>query len=165
MIGGTWLDVPMGSFADTDAWTPGNSELFLPPAVFTTVTSSVLSSTGLRIAAFGGDAGGPDAGAPFFSEMTNCATTAMTKAELDASLPPLTLVFGTSPAISVDAVATESYLISVGDGQWCPGLLSLAPTADYPFVASLGAPILRSNVIVFNRANSRIGFAPHAPCN
>jgi hypothetical protein len=28
----------------------------------------------------------------------------------------------------------------------------------------LGGPVLRSNIVVFDRANQRIGFAPHQPC-
>jgi hypothetical protein len=40
------------------------------------------------------------------------------KDQLDAMLPGLTLVFGTNPSIAVNVTATESYLVSVGGGQW-----------------------------------------------
>ena len=47
----------------------------------------------------------------------------MTKAEIDAVLPPLTLTFGSDPAISIQALASESY-IKRADGKWCPGIFS-----------------------------------------
>jgi len=28
----------------------------------------------------------------------------------------------------------------------------------------MGSPVLRSNVVIFDRANKQIGFAPHTPC-
>ena len=34
----------------------------------------------------------------------------------------------------------------------------------FPLASILGAPVLRSNVVIFDRAKKRIGFAPHAPC-
>ena len=140
-----------------------NSEGLLPPEAFATVSNAIVSSAGFQ-SAFGVDAGGPDAGTSFFSQTSNCATTTLSKAQLDASLPSLTLVFGSTSPISVTAVATEAYLVPCADGVWCPALVPLVPDAGYPFVASIGAPLLRSNVVIFDRANSRIGFAPHTPC-
>ena len=89
-----------------------------------------------------------------------------TKEALDAALPPLTLTFGSSPAVSVQATATESYLLTHGGGQWCPSVTPLAPDASsFPGIAAhLGAPLLASNVVIFDRANQRVGFAPHAAC-
>jgi hypothetical protein len=161
-IDGVSYTVPMGSYTDTILDT-GNSEFFLPPQVFDPVVSAIVDSEGFRDA-FGADAGGPDAGGGFFSMTSNCATTTQTAAQLDATLPTITLVFRGTPSVSVTAKATEAYLVPVGGGAWCPGLLPLAPDEDYPFVASLGAPILRSSVVIFDRAHSRIGFAPHGAC-
>jgi hypothetical protein len=162
-IDGASYAVPMGQYSDTILDT-GNSAFFLPPPVFDPVVNAIVESAGFRDA-FGADAGGGDAGeGAFFSMTSNCATTTKTAAELDATLPPITLVFRGTPTVSITAKATESYLVPVGGGGWCPGLLTLAPDEDYPFVASLGAPILRSSVVIFDRAHSRIGFAPHGPC-
>jgi hypothetical protein len=86
-----------------------------------------------------------------------------TKAALDAALPALTLTFGTSPAITVKALPTESYLFQYG-GQWCSAIAAPPAGTQFPIGAIMGAPVLRSNVVIFDRAQSRIGFAPHAPC-
>ena len=102
-------------------------------------------------------------GASWFSSIQNCVRLTQTKAELDAMLPGMTLVFGSSPSISVEAVATESYLVPYQD-YWCPALYSMAPGPSFPLASILGSPILRSNVVIFDRANQRIGFAPHTPC-
>ena len=72
-------------------------------------------------------------------------------------LPPLTLSFGTTPAVAVKAVATESYLVSYGDGSWCPALLSYPSSPSFPFDAVLGSPVLLSNVVIFDRAHHRVG--------
>jgi hypothetical protein len=88
-----------------------------------------------------------------------------TKAQLDAALPPLTMTFGSSPGVTAQATATESYLLTYGDGKWCPAIVSRAPDADFPGIAAiLGAPMLASNVVIFDRANARVGFAPHTAC-
>jgi hypothetical protein len=88
-------------------------------------------------------------------------TLSQTKAALDAALPSLTLTFGTSPSVSATATATESYLLTPGGGLWCPAMNSRAPTPSFQNIAAiLGAPILASNVVILDRANHRIGFAP-----
>jgi hypothetical protein len=95
---------------------------------------------------------------------TKCADVTKSKAELDAALPVLTLNFGTSPVVSVKAVATEAYLFSDGK-QWCTALAGLDQNPlTFPLSAIMGAPAMRSSVIVFDRVNKQIGFAPHAPC-
>jgi hypothetical protein len=93
-----------------------------------------------------------------------CATVNMTKAALDAALPSLTLTFGTSPAITVKAAPTESYLFQASSSTWCGTIAGLDQSSSFPVGAIMGAPVLRSNVVVFDRAQSRIGFAPHTPC-
>jgi hypothetical protein len=161
-VGASTVHLPAPPYVDTILDT-GNSAVFLPPAAFSMVATVVEGSAGF-VAAFGADAGAPDAGGGFFSATGGCATTTFTKAELDSSLPPITLVFGATAPVSLTAVATESYLIPFRGGAWCSALYLLAPDASYPFVASLGAPMLRSSVVIFDRAQRRIGFAPHAPC-
>lgn len=106
-------------------------------------------------------------GASFFpavnSQNLACVPLTQTKAQLDAALPVLTLTFGSGPGVSVKAVATESYLFSYG-GQWCSALLGADQNTLGPLAGIMGSPVLRSNVVVFDRAQKRIGFAPHAPC-
>ncbi|HEX8790443.1 MAG TPA: pepsin-like aspartic protease [Polyangiaceae bacterium] len=106
-------------------------------------------------------------GATFFpavnSQNTACQTLSQTKAQLDAALPELTLTFGSNPGVSVKAVATESYLFNYG-GQWCSSLFGADSNTIGPLAGIMGSPVLRSNVVIFDRAQKRIGFAPHAPC-
>jgi hypothetical protein len=125
------------------------------------VTKAILTSPGF-IQAFG--AAAADAGTGLLSEGGDCLSTTLSPSELDAVLPTLTLIFGKGPTVTVTANATQAYLIPSGPGSWCGALLSLAPDSGYPFVVSLGAPILRSSVVVFDRAKRRLGFAPHTPC-
>jgi hypothetical protein len=107
-------------------------------------------------------------GAGFFpavsaSPAPNCkAGITQTKAQLDAMLPPLTLTMGSSPAIEVQAVATESYLMNI-EGEWCTGMLGY-DFGQYPLASIMGAALLKSNVVVFDQVQNRIGFAPHATC-
>lgn len=94
-------------------------------------------------------------------EGKSCKELRATKRELDASLPELTMTFGTgADAIEARALATESYLGPNG-GQWCSTLLGFEPTGDLRFASIMGAPVLRSNIVVFDREQRRIGFAPH----
>jgi hypothetical protein len=153
---GTTAPIPMGSYTATMLDT-GSSGSSLPPAAFSTLTSAIAAS-----AAFSGIFG--TAASSFFSG-TDCVTLTQTKAQLDAALPPLTLTFGSSPGVTAQATATESYLLTYGDGQWCPSIVSRAPDSDFAGIAAiLGAPMLTSNVVVFDRANERVGFAPHTAC-
>ncbi len=91
-----------------------------------------------------------------------CEAVQQTKAQLDAMLPPLTLTFGTgASAVTIQAAATDSYLYYSGQGQdWCVGIGGGGGSAG----AIVGAPILKSNVLIFDRANSQLGFAPKTPC-
>jgi hypothetical protein len=56
-------------------------------------------------------------------------------------------------------------VLTPGEGQWCPAMTSRTPSASFQDIAAiLGAPVLRSNVVIFDRANHRVGFAPHTAC-
>jgi hypothetical protein len=154
-VGDTRVPVPTGQFTDSviDA---GSSAFVLPPSAFDAVTAAIAGSPGF-VSAFG------RTGASWFSRLDNCRDLSHTKAELDALLPPLELVFGDSPSTNVQAAATESYLLPY-KGQWCPALYSLDPSRDFPVAAIIGSPALRSNVVIVDRANKQIGFAPHVGC-
>lgn len=155
-VDGTSVPVGTTSLPDSIADT-GTSVFILPTAAFTSLSNAIAADSGFQ-SVFGQSA------ATFFSAQDNCLVINKTKAELDSMLPPLTLVFGSNPAVSVQAAPTESYLIQY-DTQWCSALLGEEAGSLGPIAAIMGSPVLRSNVVIFDRANKRIGFAPHAPCN
>jgi len=153
---GTSVPVPTGSYTATMLDT-GSSGSSLPPAAFSALTSAIAASPAFS-QIFG-------TAAPSFFTGTSCVTLKQTKAELDAALPPLTLTFGPGAGVSAQAAATESYLLTYGGGQWCSSITSRAPDSDFAGIAAiLGAPMLTSNVVIFDRANKRVGFAPHTAC-
>jgi hypothetical protein len=159
-VAGTTVPVASGQYTDSVVDT-GTSVFLLPTAAFNSLAGAIASN-----AAFSSIFGN---GTAFFAS-TNSGNTMcvapsppQTKAQLDATLPPLTFVFGSNPSISVTAKATESYLFPY-QGGWCPTLYAMDPTPSVPIAAIIGAPVLKSNVVIFDRQNKRIGFAPHAPC-
>jgi hypothetical protein len=152
---GTTVPVSTNQYPDSVVDT-GTSVFVLPTTAFNTLTSSIAANPKF-VAIFGNVA------ASFFSSPNNCVTLSQTKAQLDATLPPLTLVFGSNASVSVQAAPTESYLVSY-QGEWCPALYAMNPTQAFPIAAIMGSPVLRSSIVIFDRANKRIGFAPHAPC-
>jgi Eukaryotic aspartyl protease len=157
-VEGTFVPVPTSGYPETVVDT-GTSTLVLQPEAFSSVTGAIAASAGFQ-AVFG------SLGAHFFSSRRNCVTLTQTQADLDATLPSMTLVFGKTDSISVSASATESYLFSPEPGRWCPALYSSVPTADtFPFAAVVGATMMRSSVVIFDRGRSRLGFAPHKPCH
>jgi hypothetical protein len=156
-VAGTTVPVPTGSYTAALLDT-GSSISWVPPAAFDALTTAITGSSSFQ-QAFGASA------STFFADPNQCVTLAQTKAALDAALPPLTLTFGAAPGVSVQASATESYLLTHGGGQWCPAITARTPDPSFQSIAaSLSAPILKSNVVIFDRANQRVGFAPHAAC-
>jgi hypothetical protein len=163
-VGG--MSVPISSKGETNTiLDTGNNSSDLPFDAYQTITDALLATPGFR-AAFGAAAVGADPGARFFGKSGggNCTTTKLGKAQLDATLPPLVLVFAGSPPVSVTAVATEAYLVPAGGSLWCPALQPFSKGPKNPIVAAVGSPLLRSSVVIFDREASRVGFAPHTPC-
>ena len=158
-IAAAGTSVPIATGAYTGALFDTGSEVStLPTAAFRAVTSAIASSPSFA-QVFGAST------SSMFANPPTCATLSQTKAELDATLPSLTFTFAANPAVQVNAVATESYLSTTGSGVWCSALFPLDPSGSFPGVAAhLGAPFLSSSVVVFDRANQRVGFAPHAAC-
>lgn len=152
------VSVPVPTTLGTSSILDTGTSLFLLPAkAFTAVTAAITSDPGFR-SVFGSGA------ANFFSP-GNCVTLTQSKQTLDATLPAMTLVFGTSPAVSVPAPATESYLFPSSSGRWCPSLYIQPPaTADFPVASFVGLSVMRSDVVIYDRANKRAGFAPRAAC-
>jgi hypothetical protein len=150
--------IPTGSYGDTVVDT-GTSAIFIPTAAFNALTSAIAGTSGFQ------QAFGADGGASLFTAFPPCANVALTKAQLDAMLPALTLTFGTgAAAITAQALPTESYLWADPKRGWCSSFYAVDPTTTLPFAAILGSPIVRSNVFVFDRANRQLGIAPHAAC-
>jgi Eukaryotic aspartyl protease len=175
-VNGVTVPIATGEYTDTIVDT-GTSIFILPTASLNGIANAIAATPGYQ-QVFGitpsGDAGtdaGPagggtaslDPNAQFFANAQSCVTLSQTKAELDALLPPLTLNFGGTTSIAVQAAPTESYLIPEF-GEWCPTMIAMDPSDQDPLAAILGSPMLRSNIIVFDRTNERIGFAPHTPC-
>jgi hypothetical protein len=178
-VGGTSVPIASADYPYSVVDT-GTSVFLLGTTAFTALTTAIGADAGFKqIFGFGGsatvDASTPDGGvadaaavdsgngASWFTNPENCMSLTQSKAELDAMLPSLTLVFGSGPSISVQAAPTESYLMQY-DGLWCPALYSEAQGQDFPLASIMGSPLLRSNVVIFDRANTRIGFAPHTAC-
>jgi hypothetical protein len=171
--------VPVATAQYSDAIVDtGTNAFVVPTAAYASITATIAASPAFA-EIFGADAGGffslqatADAGPIDASGDIDagvmvgqaCATLTQTKAELDSALPALTLTFGSNPGVSVQATATESYLAPAGKNVWCSALAAVDPSASFPFASIVGTPVLRSNVVIFDRAGDRLGFAPHAPC-
>jgi hypothetical protein len=153
-FGTTVVTVPTGSYTDSILDT-GTSLFILQTDAFNALTAAITSNPAFQTAV--------SSSTSWFNNPDNCQSLSLTKAELDAMLPPLTLTYGSSPAINVTAVATESYLVNI-EGYYCPALYSQAANAEFPFAGILGSPVLKSAVTIFDRAGQRFGFAPHAAC-
>jgi hypothetical protein len=146
--------IPASPYLDTPIDT-GTTAMILPPAVVTALGNAISSTPGYQ-QIFTYD---------LFTQLSGCATSTATKADVDGALPSLTFTFGKgASAISVSTLPSESYL-RAKPNRWCSTFYSLAPSTTFPFAAILGAPFLRSRLIVFDRAGAQLGFAPHAPCN
>jgi len=99
----------------------------------------------------------------FFSSSTgsHCKALTMTRAQVDAQLPPLTLALGDGSTM-LDLPATGSYLETIekqGQTYFCPALFGLSPGP-----VDLGNALVRSYVTIFDRAHQQMGFAHAQPC-
>jgi hypothetical protein len=156
-VNGTTVPVASGQYPQSIVDT-GTSEFILGATAYTAITAAIQADT--RFTQVFGPNFFPAANAMAMA----CASVTASKAQLDAEAPSLTLNFGTSPSFSVVATASDSYL-SPFTGQWCSTLYGATQSmSSFPFASIMGAPVQRSAVVIFDRANSRVGFAPHAPC-
>jgi hypothetical protein len=106
----------------------------------------------------------PTAIAKFFAQtfvngnvQNNCVPLPVSEEDLARTLPAMTIHI--DPSISVTAPATESYLRKSPSG-WCSALLELNPSDLGGTISIVGSPVLRSSVVIFDRKNKRMGFAP-----
>jgi hypothetical protein len=154
-VNGTSVPIPTGAFPDSLIDT-GSSVFILNTDAFNAVTAAITSSSAFQSAV----SANPD----WFENPDNCVQLTQTEAELNATLPPLTFTYGTGESgVTIQAVATESYLFDYG-GYWCPALYAMDSSENFPFSADIGSPALKSAVTIIDRANRRVGFAPHAAC-
>jgi len=131
----------------------GTSLFYVPTAAAQGIQSKVEAATSL----FGS-----------FSTMQgiSCAMakSGVTAAQIDSTLPPLTLTFNdeSGQPFTVSAPATRSYLLDVGGGGWCIGVVDNAQLGFN--VTLMGDMGLRGFVTVFDRVHQRVGFAPDQGC-
>lgn len=89
----------------------------------------------------------------------------LTRAQLDAQLPTLALTLpnASGGSFSIEMKATSSYLVAYvqnGTTYYCPAVTGNSDDS----LAILGNAALRSVITIFDRAGSRIGFAPQTGC-
>jgi hypothetical protein len=148
--------VPIATAEDADSVVDtGTSGFLLQTAAYDALTAAIQSN-----AAFA-----QVFGASFFSSPGACAAVTETKDALDAMLPALTLTFGSNPGVSVRAAPTESYLFPEPTSSWCSALITDPSVfSEVPLASIIGSPMLRSNIVIFDLAQKRVGFAPHTAC-
>jgi hypothetical protein len=138
----------------------GGSEIIVPDATFQSIASALEQDANIQSML----------GSTWFSstvgDYANCVTLDETPAELDATLPPLTLTLGSSSPIQVVLTATESYLtysyLSSSQVQYCQALID--GTATYGNLYYLGQSLMLGHVLVYDRAGNRFGIAPGVAC-
>jgi hypothetical protein len=153
----TPIQIAGGQYPDTVVDT-GTSGFVVPTQAFNSLASAIAGTSGFQ------QAFGASAGAAWFSSQQPCGAAGMTKAQIDATLPALTLTFGTAPGMTLQLPPSESYLISYGSYGWCSTMIQIPSGQQFPLAAIMGAPFMRSMITIYDRANNQIGFAPHAPC-
>jgi hypothetical protein len=156
-VGGAPLDVPPSTWGPALVDTGGPS--FIVPSAVLTAFTNALAANAPFTSRFGD--------APtFFQSYLRCKPSSATAAELDAALPPFTLVLGPADApVRLVLPATRSYVVpatyyGLAEGSWCPGVVGLSGMRTF----DIGDAIMRSSIVVFDRASKRLGFAPHAGC-
>jgi hypothetical protein len=128
----------------------GGPALGLPAAAYNAAITKIGASPAFQ-SVFGG--------ASWFGA-NNCMMLAMTRAQLDASLPKVTVQIG-SPPLSVELPATSAYLESYPTANgtaYCPGIFSSNFT-------DLGNTMIRAGLVIFDREQHRLGFAPTPACD
>jgi hypothetical protein len=134
----------------------GTSVLALPSVVFQSLVGAI-EATPAFASAFGGKTG--------WLGTTTCLTSTLSRADMDAQLPVLTLELpaGDGGTTTLTRPATESYLpltLSNGSTFYCSGIFA-NPLATGTI---LGTSAMLGQMVIFDLAGSRIGFAPQAFC-
>jgi hypothetical protein len=153
----TPVTIAVGQYPDTVVDT-GTSGFVVPTAAFNSLASAIAGTSGFQ------QAFGAGAGAAWFSSQAPCGAMTMTKAQIDATLPALTLQFGTAPGMTIQVPPSESYLMQYGQYGWCSTMIQIQQGQMFPLAAIMGAPFLRSQITIYDRGSNQIGFAPHTAC-
>ena len=155
-IGGTSLGIPQATYSETLV-DIGTTALVLPNSAFSALAGAVAANPVFQ----------QNFGSASFFGGSNCIlpSQGLTKAQLDAMLPALTLVVPslTGSALTIDLPATESYLLQQDDTQgnayYCSGI---ERAAGSPTI--IGANALHTLITIFDRLHGQIGFAPQQGC-
>lgn len=141
----------------------GAGAIVLPTDVYNALVSEVTSTDAYK---------NLFADNPFFDPgegFGNCIIfTDAQAATLDTALPHMTINLGADGATTLDLPATSSYIIPItrqGQRLYCPGVVqssNLAATGNNN-AAILGYPVFRSQIVVFDVAQHRLGFMPAKP--
>jgi hypothetical protein len=145
----------------TTAVDTGTSVLALPPAVFMSLVSK-LESNATFATAF------PVDGGTTWLGTTDCfSSPSFSRTQLDSELPAMTLSFpGTGGgSSSLTLKATDSYLtptVSSGTTYYCSGIYENTTATEASTI--LGTSVMSGHLVLFDVANSRLGFAPQTFC-
>ena len=153
-VNGTSLGYSTNDFGVVTVDTGTSIGLF-PTPVFNALSSALAKSTAYK-QYFGSN----------FLTGTNCVSQpTLTRAQVDAVLPTLTMMFptaGSSSTFTLALPASQSYLQVYQDTSgtvfYCPG----AASAD---ITILGGSFMHGLVTIFDRGNSQLGFAFSDVCD
>lgn len=141
-LGSARFELPADTTAVVDSGTAG---LVVPPATYNAIVAELDRDPVFSRMVGSADAWFAQAGCTLFPE-----------AQID-KLPPLTLELD---GVSITLPASQSYAMPWPPDEVCP---VLAAREDWVAIGDLP---MRSNVVIFDRENKRIGFAPSATaCN
>lgn len=134
----------------------GTTALVLPSGVYSALTNQIVGNSYFA----------HNFGSDFFSSSGYCVVPAngATADQLNANLPQLAITLAGGVVLTLNAV--PSYLVDQTDGSgthyYCPGVSTADGSASVQTI--LGYAALNQHTVVYDRANSRIGFAPTAQC-
>jgi hypothetical protein len=132
----------------------GGPAMFLPKPAFDAVTHALGDNSTFRE-----QIGDPTA----WFEHGTCRQIAISRDQLDDALPVLSIALD---GATLEMRPSESYLSVVrwrDQMLYCPALRPAGVAAGGAL--DLGDSVMRSHVVVFDRAGSRMGFARPKPCD
>jgi hypothetical protein len=156
-VGATALGLGAAAIGEVDI-DSNTTELELPQPVYNALKAAIGNDSAFT-AHFGG---------PSFFANGDCIVpldgTPPTPDALDAALPTITLALddGAGGSTALTLKATTSYLEPItvsGVTKYCP---EIEPSGSSSTI--IGSSFVRSQVVIYDVAGSRIGFAPYAGC-
>ncbi len=108
-------------------------------------------------------------GAAFGQKMCVVPAGAPTQAQVDATLPPMTMTLPSvgGGSFTLSMPATASYLVPAtpADGgalEYCLAIKDTAMNGGYSIV---GGPLMRANITLFDLTHAQLGFVPQSFCD